>query len=250
MKKFFMFLAVAGVLTFSAITASAQDEQAAAPAATEQGIEAYTHLRHKRASVGSSRRCYFNCGDKVFLAVGTGASYRKLTAGKYNGLAQIFKHKTQSGRAVSHGIRAVKHDKSVIPVIFFLYERGQGLPESRLHVRRVYERVESAGVYLEREFTQLRHFLHNLLKIERLESPVCRVLFHAYSASRINKEYGRPFGIAFVKVCHKLNNLTAEAVVMSAICSMPTFFISAILAAIKGMFALSLRVPRRGVGAR
>ena len=40
MKKFFMFLAVAGVLTFSAITASAQDEQAAAPAATEQVAEA------------------------------------------------------------------------------------------------------------------------------------------------------------------------------------------------------------------
>jgi len=40
MKKFFMFLAVAGVLTFSAITASAQDEQAAAPAATEQVTEA------------------------------------------------------------------------------------------------------------------------------------------------------------------------------------------------------------------
>lgn len=35
-----MFLAVAGVLTFSAITASAQDEQAAAPAATEQVAEA------------------------------------------------------------------------------------------------------------------------------------------------------------------------------------------------------------------
>lgn len=35
-----MFLAVAGVLTFSAITASAQDEQAAAPAATEQVTEA------------------------------------------------------------------------------------------------------------------------------------------------------------------------------------------------------------------
>ncbi len=40
MKKFFMFLAVAGVWTFSAITASAQDEQAAAPAATEQVTEA------------------------------------------------------------------------------------------------------------------------------------------------------------------------------------------------------------------
>ena len=40
MKKFFMFLAVAGVLTFSAITASAQDEQAAAPAETEQVTEA------------------------------------------------------------------------------------------------------------------------------------------------------------------------------------------------------------------
>ena len=40
MKKFFMFLAVVGVLTFSAITASAQDEQAAAPAATEQVTEA------------------------------------------------------------------------------------------------------------------------------------------------------------------------------------------------------------------
>ena len=35
MKKFFMFLAVAGLMTFTANIASAQDEQAA-PAATEQ----------------------------------------------------------------------------------------------------------------------------------------------------------------------------------------------------------------------
>ena len=35
MKKFFMFLAVAGLMTFTANIASAQDE-AAAPAATEQ----------------------------------------------------------------------------------------------------------------------------------------------------------------------------------------------------------------------
>ena len=35
MKKFFMFLAVAGLMTFTANIASAQDEQAA-PAATEE----------------------------------------------------------------------------------------------------------------------------------------------------------------------------------------------------------------------
>ena len=36
MKKFFMFLAVAGLMTFSAAIASAQDEEQAAPAATEE----------------------------------------------------------------------------------------------------------------------------------------------------------------------------------------------------------------------
>ena len=36
MKKFFMFLAVAGLMTFTANIASAQDEEQAAPAATEE----------------------------------------------------------------------------------------------------------------------------------------------------------------------------------------------------------------------
>ena len=36
MKKFFMFLAVAGLMTFSASIASAQDADQAAPAATEE----------------------------------------------------------------------------------------------------------------------------------------------------------------------------------------------------------------------
>ena len=40
MKKFFMFLAVAGVMAFSANVASAQDEQQAEPAATEEVAEA------------------------------------------------------------------------------------------------------------------------------------------------------------------------------------------------------------------
>ncbi|MBQ7273597.1 MAG: MotA/TolQ/ExbB proton channel family protein, partial [Bacteroidales bacterium] len=40
MKKFFMFLAVAGLVTFTANIASAQDEGAAAPAAQEQVEEA------------------------------------------------------------------------------------------------------------------------------------------------------------------------------------------------------------------
>ena len=40
MKKVFMFLAVAGIMTFSANIASAQDEQNAEPAAQEQAAAA------------------------------------------------------------------------------------------------------------------------------------------------------------------------------------------------------------------
>ena len=43
MKKFFMFLAVAGVLTFTANIASAQDQPAADNAAATEQVETPTH---------------------------------------------------------------------------------------------------------------------------------------------------------------------------------------------------------------
>ena len=69
MKKIFMFLAVMGVMALSAQNAAAQDEQAAAPAATEQAASAADEVLPEEVPMHQALKTKFIEGDPAFMAL-------------------------------------------------------------------------------------------------------------------------------------------------------------------------------------
>ena len=101
---------------------------------------------------------------------------------------------------------------------------------------------EAVGIVI----SEFGNFVEYACEVEGHQPGACIAFLHSNRASGINQEDGS-FSLLF---CHMANNLCAFSVVFSATSSMLQPLISAILAAISGMLALSFRVPRRGVGAR
>lgn len=134
--------------------------------------------------------------------------------------------------------------ESVIIVIVVPYHFGKFLPHRRLHVGRVDERIECAGIYSECEFPQFGNFFHQYLEVKWPERPVNGVFFHTYGSSRINQEQG------CLVVFHIPKSLVELEVVTSATVSVSVPFNSAIFAAMSGMLELSFLVPLSGDGAR
>ena len=166
-------------------------------------------------------------GDQVFLAVGAWHPDWKLASGEHDGLGQILQHEAQGRRRVRHRVGSVQDHESVIFIIALLDQRRERLPEGRLYIRGVDQRVERVRVDAQGELLQFRHLIENLVEVERLEGHVLRILLHADRASRVNHQDGGS--------SHIPKSVLALLVVVSATSSTETPFSPAIFAAISGM---------------
>ena len=80
----------------------------------------------------------------------------------------------------------MKHYESVVFGIVVTDKGGELLPHRRLHVGRIYQRVEGIGIDAQVEFAQLRHLFHKSAEVEGAESLVYRVFLHADGASGVD----------------------------------------------------------------
>ena len=130
---------------------------------------------------------YLNGRYQVFPSVRPRNAYRQLAAREYDGFGESVQHETQGRCRICHGVGPVQYHEAVVGVIFLLYQPGQRLPHSRLHVRRVDQRVEGPGVYLCGKLAYFRHFFDYLAEIEGFESLVGGILLHAYGSAGIDQ---------------------------------------------------------------
>ena len=109
--------------------------------------------------------------------------------------------------------------ETVVTVVPFFDESGEGDPEGWLDIGGVDQRVEGVRVYPVGEFPQFRNFSKNLAEVERPESLYGRVFLHSDGSSRVYKKDGG-FLVVDVLRCHIPKSLLAFSVVVAAISSM------------------------------
>ena len=85
----------------------------------------------------------------------------------------------------------MKHHETVVIIIIVPDHQGELLPQRRLYVGRVNQRVEGYGFDPAGEFGDFGHLTDNLAEVKRAESPDFGVSLHTYGSPGVNQEYGR-----------------------------------------------------------
>ena len=99
----------------------------------------------------------------------------------------------QKRTQLMYRIRAVKHHKTIVMLIFFPDFGREANPEVGRHVRRVNERVKTIEINLITEILQHGQMDVDVVEIERHQGSRLGVLHHADGAARIKHQYGNLF---------------------------------------------------------